>query len=392
LMLDVARVAEDETSDRIAINLNPVQIERRVRKITDETGRGSVNPRVAWNDGNLQIIKPGQTGLRLDQDGTRAALFGWTGGERTLALPVNVVQPDVSEANLRTLGINELVSVGKSDFSGSADYRIQNIGVGMRVFNGILLAPDEEFSFNDNVGSIDAANGFVEGSAIVNNRVQQEFGGGICQDSTTFFRAAYWAGLPITERWGHSFYISWYDKYALGPLGDGPGMDATIFTGGPDLKFVNDTGHWMLIQTSSDPSSGTATVAFYGTKPNRQVEISQEVSDRKPAIEKPVFYADSEQPRGSYKRTDTKRAGMTIRVYRTITQDGVLKKPRLFETVFKPWADKYALNPADIDKNGRPLIRGPWSPRPQPAPAPAPAPADPVTPPVDTTTPPAPQG
>ena len=399
LMLDMARVAENEASDRIAIGFNPIQIERRVRKMTDEIGRGSVNPRVAWNGGDLQITRPGQTGLRLDQDGARTALFGWTGGERTLSLPVNVVQPDVSEANLRSLGIDELVSVGKSDFTGSADYRITNIGVGMRVFNGILLAPDEEFSFNDNVGSIDAANGFVEGGAIVNNRVQQEFGGGICQDSTTFFRAAFWAGLPITERWGHSFYISWYDKYALGPLGNGPGLDATIFTGGPDLKFINDTGHWMLIQTGSDPVSGTATVAFYGTKPNRQVEISQEVSDRKPAIEKPVYYADSKQPRGIFKRTDTKRAGMTIRVYRTITQDGVRKRPQLFETVFKPWADKYALNPADLSPNGQPLISvsgsGSSAPRPQPAPAPAPAPAPEPAPepvPVDPVVPPAPQG
>lgn len=362
LMLDIARVTQNKDNDQIAIGFNRLQVERRLTKITDEIGRGSVNPRVDWNGGKLRIFKPGQTGLRLDQDSARKIIYGWQGDERTVVLPVNVVQPQVTEANLNSLGINELISVGKSDFTGSAQYRITNIGVGMQKFHGILLAPGEEFSFNENVGSIDAANGFVVGSAIVNNRVQEEFGGGICQDSTTMFRAAFWAGLPITERWSHSFYLSWYDKYALGPLGSGPGMDATIFTGGPDLKFVNDTGHWMLIQSYSDPATAVAEVAFYGTKPNRQVEISQQVTDHKPAITKPVFYADSKQPRGTWKQTDTKRGGMTIEVYRTITENGVRRKPQRFETVFAPWADKYALNPADLSKGGRPLI-GPWASR-----------------------------
>ena len=369
LMLNIARVPQDSSSDRIDVQINRLQVERRLIKMTDETGRGSVNPRVNWDGGALTIFKPGQTGLRIDQNAARQAIYNWHGEANTLAIPVNIVQPQVTAANLHSLGIEQLVSVGQSDFTGSADYRINNIGVGMTKFQGILVAPGEEFSFNDNVGSIDAANGFVEGGAIINNRVQQEFGGGICQDSTTMFRAAFWAGLPITERWGHSFYISWYNKYALGPLGDGPGLDATIFTGGPDLKFVNDTKHWLLIQSSSDPKSGVAQVSFYGTKPNRSVGITQEIVSRKPQIDKPVFYPDPKQPRGSYRRTDTKRGGMTINVYRTITENGVARKPQLFQTVFQPWADKYAFNPADLSRSGRPLI-GPWAAAPAPAPAP----------------------
>ncbi|KAB8144412.1 vanomycin resistance protein VanB [Chloroflexia bacterium SDU3-3] len=361
LMLDIARVPKDSASDQISIAFNPIQVDRRLRKMTDAIGRGSVNPRVAWNGGNLVITKEGRTGLRLEEAQARSQIMAWDGSEKTLALPVTVIQPDVNAANLNTLGIRELISTGKSDFTGSAEYRIQNIGVGMQKFNGILLAPGEEFSFNENVGSIDAENGFVEGYAIIQNRTQLEFGGGICQDSTTMFRAAFWAGLPITERWGHTFYISWYDKYALGPQGDGPGMDATIFTGGPDLKFVNNTGHWMLIESSSNPTTGLAEVRMYGTKTGKTVSITQEVTDRKPAIEKPQFIADKSQPRGTSHRTDTKRGGMTIRVTRTITDAQGNTTTEVFKTVFQPWADKYALNPADIAKNGRPLIAGPWS-------------------------------
>jgi vancomycin resistance protein YoaR len=316
-----------------------------------------------------------------------------TGTERTLDVPMHRVDPPVTEANLHMLGINELVSVGKSDFTGSAGYRIHNIGVGMRTLNGILIPPGAEFSFNSNIGEIDAANGYVEGAAIVQNRTQQEFGGGICQDSTTVFRAAFWAGLPITERWGHSFYISWYDKYALGPLGAGPGLDATIFTGGPDLKFVNDTGNWLLMQSWSDPVSGVAQVELYGTKQDRRVELTQRVYDRVPAPTAPVYVTDGEQPRGRIRQSDTARGGMTIDVVRTVYVNGVARDPDLFRTRFKPWPNIYVVNPADMGPDGRPNLYRPPPADPNAPPADPnaqPAPADPNAPPADPNAQPAP--
>jgi len=376
LMLDIGRVPRNSASDTIAVELNSYQVGRRVRQIADETGRGSVNPRVDWNNGDLRIFKPGKPGLRLDEAQASAAIgVAVARADRVLALPVREVAPQVTEANLRTLGINELVSVGRSDFTGSADYRINNIGVGMGILNGILIAPGEEFSFNNNIGSIDARNGFVEGYAIIQDRTQLEFGGGICQDSTTLFRAAFWAGLPITERWGHSFYISWYDKYGLGSYGNGPGLDATIFTGGPDLKFLNDTGHWLLMQSTSNPRTGVAEVAFYGTKPNRTVALDQSVSKRIPAPPDPKFVTDPKQPFGTSRQSDHARGGMTIAVYRTIIENGVRKQPELFQTTFRAWPNIYVFNPADIGPDGKPLIPFGAQPTPQPTPEPAPAPA-----------------
>jgi vancomycin resistance protein YoaR len=373
LMLDIGRVAQTNGSDKIAVELNAYQVGRRVRQIADETGRGSVNPRLDWNNGDLRILKPGKPGLRLDEAQASAAIAAAiVGADRVLALPVREVEPQVTEANLHQLGIDELVSVGRSDFTGSAEYRIKNIGVGMNILNGILIAPGEEFSFNNNIGSIDARNGFVEGYAIIQDRTQLEFGGGICQDSTTLFRAAFWAGLPITERWGHSFYISWYDKYALGPQGNGPGLDATIFTGGPDLKFVNDTGNWLLMQSTSNPRTGVAEVAFYGTKLNRTVELQQSIRKRVPAPSAPKFVTDPKQPAGTSRQSDHARGGMTIDVYRTITENGVRKQPELFQTNFRAWPNIFVFNPADVGPDGKPLIGFGAPPAEQPTPAPAP--------------------
>ena len=386
LMLDIGRVLQGGAGDKIAVELNPYQVSRRISQIADETGRGSVNPRVDWNNGDLRILKPGKPGLRLDEAQAITAIGAAIGGSnRVLALPVREVAPQVTEANLHDLGINELVSVGRSDFTGSADYRIKNIGVGMGILNGILIGPGEEFSFNQNIGSIDERNGFVEGYAIIQDRTQLEFGGGICQDSTTLFRAAFWAGLPITERWGHSFYISWYDKYGLGERGNGPGMDATIFTGGPDLKFLNDTGHWLLMQSTSNPRTHVAEVAFYGTKPNRTVDLQQSIRKRVPAPTDPKFVTDPKQPVGTSRQSDHARGGMTIDLYRIVTDNGVRKQPELFQTTFRAWPNIYVFNPADMGPDGRPLISFGAQPAPQPTPAPAapdqpaPAPDQPAT-------------
>ncbi|HWQ11156.1 MAG TPA: peptidoglycan binding domain-containing protein [Roseiflexaceae bacterium] len=369
-MVVIGRVPGDG-ADRLVVTLDLAQIDARLAQIADATEVHGALPRVDWNGGDLKIIKPGTPGKRLDQARARDMIVAALAGrERELVLPMRPTDPPVTEANLHQLGIRELVSVGKSDFTGSAPYRVHNIGVGMKLLHGILLAPGAEFSFNQNIGAIDARNGFVEGAAIVQNRTQQEFGGGICQDSTTIFRAAFWAGLPITERWGHSFYISWYDKYALGPKGNGPGLDATIFTGGPDLKFVNDTGAWLLIQSWSDPKKGVAQVELYGTKPNRTVDLTHRVYDHKPAPPEPVFVADAKIPPGGWKHTDRARGGMTIDVYRIVTENGVQREPELFRTRFRPWPNIYTFNPADLGPDGKPLI--PWgTPPPDPNAPPA---------------------
>lgn len=337
-------------------------------------------PRVAWNEGKLAITRAGEKGWAVDEvRAPDAIITALSNGSRAVVLPMKQIDPPVTAANLRQLGIDEVVSVGRSDFSGSAAYRITNIQAGMRLLDGILIPPGEEFSFNANVGSIDAARGFVEGSAIVDNRTQKEFGGGICQDSTTVFRAAFWAGLPITERYGHSFYISWYDRYGLGEDANGAGLDATIFTGGgPDLKFLNDTGAWMLMGAFSDPKSGLAQIILYGTKPDRQVSLTRRVYNEVPAPQAPVYAVDREQPRGRMRQSDTARGGRTIDVFRTVTVNGVAGAPERFRTIFRPWPNIFVVHPSDMGADGRPVFLS------RPAPAPT---VDPALPTVDPAAP-----
>lgn len=390
--MQLERVPGSTDNDTVRLSFDATAIRALLAELATATERKSIAPRFDWNNGNPRMITPGKPGSRIDEAQAEELILAALAAPvsaREIELPLREIASPASVTPLGQLGVRELVSVGRSDFSGSAAYRVTNINAGMNRLHGVLLAPGEEFSFNNTVGEIDASNGFVEGYAIVQNRTQLEWGGGICQDSTTMFRAAFWAGLPITERWGHSFYISWYDRHAFAEYGDGPGMDATIFTGALDLKFVNDTGNWLLIQAGTRGS--TAEIRFYGTNDGRRVTLARrEIIERIPAPTQPVYVAEPSRPRGSIRQSDTARGGMTIEFTRVIERGNEVLERRTFETRFKPWPNIFEVNPADLGPDGRPRPRptappteptpelGPDGlpiPAPYPGPAPEPAPA-----------------
>jgi vancomycin resistance protein YoaR len=327
---------------RMSVEVDPERLGRAVEKLAQIVDSGSVEPRVAFRNGNLRITQPGQAGWRLKQPDAVAAISQTLHlPKRELALPVEELIPQVTAKTLPSLGIVELVGEGRSSYAGSAAYRITNIKAGAKRLNGVLIPPGAEFSFNTQLGAVDESNGFVQGYAVIGQRTQLEWGGGVCQDSTTVFRAAFWAGLPITERHAHPFYISWYDDFSF-PDAAGPGMDATIYTGVSDFKFLNDTGRWLLMEATADDAAQVLTVRLYGTKPNRTVSVRGPTIDNiVPPPADPVIVTDNTLPAGSVKQTDTARRGMDIVVYRVISENGVQKQPEPFFTRFKAWPNVY---------------------------------------------------
>src|SRR5437660_9569865 len=165
------------------------------------------------------------------------------------------------------MGVTGLVSSYTTYFGGVPN-RIHNVQLVARLVDGKLIGPGETFSFNGTTGERSAAKGFLEAPVIVNGELSTGLGGGVCQVSTTVFNAAYDAGLKITERTNHALYISHYPQ----------GRDATVNYPDVDLKFVNDTGHWLLLRTWVGSSS--LTVALYGTPLHRRV-----VSDVSPLVD-----------------------------------------------------------------------------------------------------------
>ena len=336
---DLVQITREPRADspglRIAASLDRGLLERRLRRLAAVIDATPVEPRVRLSADGPRIVTPGANGARLEieQAVEQVAAALWR-EQRTIDLPILVLQPRARPDTLASLGIVELVGQGKSSFENSAPYRVQNIQAGARQMNGVLIGPGEEFSFNRTVGAIDESNGFTQGYAIIDGRTQLEWGGGVCQVSTTVFRAAFWAGVPITERNQHTFRIRWYEQFE--PIG----MDAAIFTGpgGYDLRFVNDTGRWLLLETVVDTTDEVLTVNLYGTKPGREViQTPPSITNEVPAPSEPRYVDDPQLPAGTVKQTDTARGGMDVRVGRIVKLGGAVLYQDTFFSRYQPW-------------------------------------------------------
>jgi vancomycin resistance protein YoaR len=216
-------------------------------------------------DGSRVHVVPAQPGIRLDAvataDAVLAAALKRRPGLRVARLPVVEAQAKLSTAAARAMRIRDIVGSYTTVYGGIAN-RIHNVQLVAHLVDGALIAPGATFSFNKTTGDRNAAKGFLEAPVIVNGELTTGLGGGVCQVSTTVFNAAFEAGLKITERTNHALYISHYPQ----------GRDATVDYPSVDLKFVNDTGNWLLLRTFV--SSSSLTVNLYGTPVHRRVESS----------------------------------------------------------------------------------------------------------------------
>ena len=258
-----------ELDARVLIQLDKEALKQHLQDNLISNIEQPVSPaKIFTNDAGEVIIEGrGEDGLTVPYDKLIQAITeAANNGETTVNVPIEVAKAplDISE-DLQELGIKDLLTTGHSAYYGSSGNRMFNIEFGSAKYNGLLIAPGEEFSFNDHLGEVDAASGFVPEKVIKGDELIYEYGGGICQVSTTMYRAALQAGLPITERKPHSWKISYYAQ----SMGDG--LDATIYPGVTDLKFRNDTPGHILIQAYTVDAE--AYFKIYGTDDGRQVSL-----------------------------------------------------------------------------------------------------------------------
>ena len=249
--------------------------------------------------------------------------------EKNIVLDVEEIKANGVE-DMDKMGIKELVATGQSNFSGSPTNRIHNINVGAQVFNGILIKPGENFSFIKYLGEVSEKTGYLPELVIKEDKTIPEYGGGLCQVSTTFFRAAINAGFPIIERTAHEYRVSYYEP---------AGFDATIYDPKPDLIFKNDTANYILIQTRI---SGTDLfVDFYGTNDGRKVDVSKSTVYNYVQPGDPIMIETTDLLPGEKKQTDIAHTGADAYFTRQITYaDGTTKNDR-FDSHYVPWRAKF---------------------------------------------------
>ena len=225
-------------------------------------------------DNLTKVQKADNDGLMIDITATTAAIYNaLLTPELINPQAVAIHQPaEIRADNLDELGLTHLLATGTTDFKGSPASRSHNIGVGAAKFNGILIKPGEIFSFNGRLGEVGAEQGYLPELVIKEDKTIPEYGGGLCQVSTTLFRAAVYSGLKITERRSHSYAVRYYSP---------TGFDATIYPPYTDLKFENTTPGHLYLQ--SKIQSTKITFQIFGTSDGRTVKLTgPNVYDQQP--------------------------------------------------------------------------------------------------------------
>ena len=231
------------------------------RRLSETVGRPPRDADFAVYGGSVQVV-PARDGLELNVPRAARAILRASTRPTNRVATLTVVQaaPERTTAEALAMGIDTRMSSYKTYYSGTSD-RITNLQLGVRALDGTLVAPGGTFSLNDAIGERTEERGFRPAPVIIGNEYAEEVGGGTSQVATTAFNAAWEAGLRITERHPHSLYIS---RYQLG-------RDATVYWPSLDLKFVNDTGTWVLVKGFAEGDG--ISIAIYGGE-SRRVESS----------------------------------------------------------------------------------------------------------------------
>ena len=250
-------------------------------------------------------------------------------------IPIKILKPDITTEKVNSLGIKELIGEGISFFKNSIPSRVYNIALASTRLNGVLIAPNEEFSFNKALGDISGFTGYKQAYIIQNGKTVLGDGGGVCQVSTTLFRALLNAGVPIVERHAHAYRVSYYEQNSP------PGFDATIYTPSVDLKFKNDTGKYILVQTSIDPNIQKLTFSLFGTSDGRQVVLSEPVVTNRTPPPSDTYQDDLTLPKGVVKQVDFAVEGAKVSFTRQVAKDEKVIISDKFVSNFQPWGAVY---------------------------------------------------
>jgi vancomycin resistance protein YoaR len=256
-----------EKNEQFIINDEAIELflTELANKIKKEPGEA----RFKMEDSKVMVFAPSEEGLELDIASSKNKIVDLIKanngqlGSAEIVLEYKTIDPINNIGDLNNLKITDLIGEGKSNFRGSPKNRIFNIKVATERFNGILISPGEEFSFVKTLGPVDGEHGYLPELVIKNNKTEPEFGGGICQVSTTTFRAAIYSGLEITARRNHAYPVSYYNPQ---------GLDATVYIPLPDLRFINNTPGYILIQTLIEGTQ--LTFQFWGTNDGRKTEVT----------------------------------------------------------------------------------------------------------------------
>lgn len=327
---------------RILLNprYNNAIIEKNLKELADAYKVEAINARFEFKDNKVTAFAKEQPGYRVDTAKMRAEIEDYLAALPTKQLKDGIhyvnVQRVTQEPSLRlkdsnNLGIYELIASGSSHFAGSSAERIHNVTTGAQRLSGTIIPKDSEFSFVSVLGDISRATGFKPAYIIRNGKTVLDDGGGICQVSTTVFRAALNAGVPITERHAHAYRVGYYEQDMP------PGLDATIYSPTVDFRFQNDYPSALLLQTDIDYDTLTLTVYLYGTKDSRRVAVGTPVVSQQSPPPPAEYIDEPSLPSGTLKQVDFSAPGGYSVFSYVVEKNGKRTIDTQFSSSYRPW-------------------------------------------------------
>jgi vancomycin resistance protein YoaR len=338
----VGFIKSSSDGQELALVFNEDRMHKYLETIAKSINIDSGNAKLRMENGKVTVFNQATIGKTLKVEETiseikNALLARINGISKSANLVIDTKIPQITETGISNLGIKELVGSATTSFKGSPANRIHNITIGANGINGVLLKPGEEFSTLGHLGNIDATGGYLEELVIREDRTVPEFGGGLCQVSTTLFRMAINAGMKITERSNHKYRVGYFEP----PIG----MDATIYDPAPDFKFINNYGSYVLIQSKVE--GNTLTFEVYGTKDGRKIEISTPVAYDYTTPGDPVMIETDTLAPGEKKQIEKAHNGASAKFdYKVTTTSGEILQQKTFISKYIPWPEKWLVGKA----------------------------------------------
>ncbi len=331
-----------------SIKYNKREIDEFISLTEEKYNKPAKNALFKFEDNKVVQFRPEEDGISINADkflfDVNKAVYELKNKQenKIISIKKEIIEPEITLANSNTFGIEELIGVGTSNYSHSIPERIHNILLATSKFNGVLIPPGKEFSFNEIIGDISVSTGYKPAYIIKAGKTVLGDGGGVCQVSTTLFRAALNTGLPIIERTAHAYRVSYYEQ------DNQPGFDATVYAPSVDFKFKNDTDNYILIQSEIDQVNNTLEFKFYGKKDNRKVEISPvSVYDVQP----PLPESRQDDPtlrRGIVKQVDFPAWGAKAVFNYKVTRGTKILFEKEFFSSYRPWQAVYLVGTGDF--------------------------------------------
>lgn len=319
--------------DKVEVGIDKTKLEAYVDMIAQQINR---LPR-----GTVTNVENGVvTGFELIRDGREVDLNKFSEDFKTaffnepdeVTVPINKIEnlDDPSK-----YGILSLLGEGSSTYIGSANERIHNLTLAAARTDGVLVPPGEVYSFNNSVGEISANTGYDTAYIISNGRTVLGEGGGVCQTSTTLFRAVLNSGLPVVTRHPHAYRVGYYEQDRK------VGFDASVYQPSLDFQFKNDTPNYVLVQSSWDLNENSLSFKIYGTPDSRQVSISEPVVTNVSAPPEPLYQETDTLKKGVTKQVDWAAWGAHVYFTRTVTRGDEVLYEDTFSSSYQPWKAVY---------------------------------------------------